>query len=298
MKTIEKKTEVISRKITRMHTPKNEPGFLGAGHIARRVVGGNFAETDPFIYLMDDMLDKKDSSPAGGPHPHAGFETVSLLVDGEITEMMESMKAGDFQVMTAGSGTVHTEPIVQPTKARLFQLWLDLPKKDRQAKPRLQIMPAEHVPTSDKNGIKLKLYSGSLNGLSSPVQNYVPLIVAEFELKPNITTIQQIPANYNTFIYVINGSVKVGEDSKLLKKDQVGWLNLFENDSLSELKLESGEEGVRFVIYSAKPLGEEIVSYGPFIADTIDDIKELYQKYSAGKLTHISTAPQSQRITF
>ncbi|HTA27977.1 MAG TPA: pirin-like C-terminal cupin domain-containing protein [Bacteroidia bacterium] len=298
MKTLEKNIEVIQRKITRIHTPKDEPGFLGAGHIARRVVGGSFLETDPFIYLMDDILDKKDKSPAGGAHPHAGFETVSLLVDGEITEMMESMKAGDFQIMTAGSGTIHTEPILQPTKGRLFQLWLDLPKKDRWTKPRLQIMPAEHVPSSDNNGIKLRLYSGSLDGLNSPVQNYVSLIVAEFELKPNLTTIQQIPANFNTFIYVISGSVKVGEDSKLLKKNQVGWLNLFEDDLSSELKLESGEEGVRFVLYSAKPLREGIVSYGPFIADTPEDIQELYQKYSMGKFTHISTAPESQRITF
>jgi redox-sensitive bicupin YhaK (pirin superfamily) len=130
------------------------------------------------------------------------------------------------------------------------------------------------------------------------VQNYVPLIVAEFELKPNITTVQKIPANFNSFIYVISGSVKVGEDSELLKKDQAGWLNLFEDGLSSELKLESGQEGVRFVLYSAKPLGEEIVSYGPFIADTPEDIQELYKKYRMGKLKHISTAPESQRITF
>src|SRR6185437_4024952 len=111
MKTPEKKTELVKRKIARIYSPQDEPGFLGMGHIARRVVTGSFAETDPFIYLMDDMLDKKDYSPAGGPHPHAGFETVSLLVDGEITEMLESMKKGDFQIMTAGSGIVHTETI-------------------------------------------------------------------------------------------------------------------------------------------------------------------------------------------
>jgi len=298
MKTLEKKIEVIKRKITRIHTPQNESGFLGSGHIARRVVGGSFVETDPFIYLMDDILDKKDNSPAGAPHPHAGFETVSLLVDGEITEMMESMKAGDFQIMTAGSGTIHTESILQPTKGRLFQLWLDLPKKDRWVKPRLQIMPAGHVPSSDNNGIKLRLYSGSLDGLNSPIQNYVPLIVAEFELKPNLINIQKIPANFNSFIYIISGSVKVGEDSKQLNKNQVGWLNLFEDDLLSELKVESGEEGVRFVLYAAKPLGEEIISSGPFIADTPEDIQELYKEYRMGKFKHISTAPESQRITF
>ena len=298
MKTQEKKTELVKRKIARIHSPQDEPGFLGIGHIARRVVTGSFAETDPFIYLMDDMLDKKDYSPAGGPHPHAGFETVSLLVDGEITEMMESMKAGDFQVMTAGSGIIHTEPILQPTKGRLFQMWLDLPKKDRWTEPRLQIMPAAHVPSSDGNGVKLRLYSGSLAGLTSPVKNYVPLIAAEFELKPNVVTIQQIPADFNTFIYVIKGVVKVGEESTLLKQDQVGWLDLSESNSLSELKFNAGEQGVRFVVYSAKPQGEEIVSYGPFIADTPKEIQELYQKYSSGKMQHISTAPASQRITY
>src|ERR1700739_1988419 len=115
---------IFKRKLLKIYTPQKESGFLGPGHAARALLRGTFAETDPFILLMDDMLDKKDNSPAGGPHPHAGFETVSLLVDGKITEMLESMKKGDFQVMTAGSGTVHTEPIVQPTKARLFQLWL------------------------------------------------------------------------------------------------------------------------------------------------------------------------------
>jgi redox-sensitive bicupin YhaK (pirin superfamily) len=298
MKTPEKKTELVKRKIARIYSPQDEPGFLGIGHIARRVVTGSFAETDPFIYLMDDMLDKKDYSPAGGPHPHAGFETVSLLVDGEITEMMESMKAGDFQVMTAGSGTIHTEPILQPTKGRLFQMWLDLPKKDRWTEPRLQILPAAHVPAFDKDGVKVRLYSGSLAGLTSPVKNYVPLIAAEFELQPNAVTIQQLPADFNTFIYIIKGSVKVGEEATLLKQDQVGWLDLSDSNSLSELKLAAGEQGARFVLYSAKPLHEEIVSYGPFIADTPKDINDLMQKYHSGKMQHISTAPASQKITF
>lgn len=64
--------------------PGDQPGFLGAGHIARALIQGNFADTDPFILLMDDMLDKKDDHPSGGPHPHAGFETVTLLLEGEL----------------------------------------------------------------------------------------------------------------------------------------------------------------------------------------------------------------------
>src|SRR6266436_14508 len=105
------KEMIIKRKLIKIYTPQKEHGFLGPGHIARPLLMGDFTETDPFIALMDDMLDKKDNSPAGGPHPHAGFETVSLLVDGKITEMLESMKKGDFQIMTAGSGIIHTETI-------------------------------------------------------------------------------------------------------------------------------------------------------------------------------------------
>ena len=121
----------IKRELVRVYTPKEEQGFLGGGHIARALLMGSFKDTDPFIALMDDQLDKKDRTPAGGPHPHAGFETVSLMVEGEIVEMLESMKKGDVQIMTAGSGIVHTETINEPTKGRLFQLWLNLPMKDR-----------------------------------------------------------------------------------------------------------------------------------------------------------------------
>jgi redox-sensitive bicupin YhaK (pirin superfamily) len=86
----------IKRKLIKIDTPKGEPGFLGAGHIARPVISGSFLESDPFIMLMDDVLDKKDNTPVGGPHPHAGFETVSFLLEGEIGDDAHKMKAGDL----------------------------------------------------------------------------------------------------------------------------------------------------------------------------------------------------------
>lgn len=288
----------IKRKLIKIYTPKEERGFLGQGHTARPLVMGNFTDTDPFIALMDDKLDKKDHSPAGGPHPHAGFETVSLLVDGEIVEMLESMKKGDFQIMTAGSGIIHTETINAPTKGRLFQLWLNLPKKDRWTTPRLQTLPAEHVPVLEQNGVSLRLYSGSLDGLSSPIQNYVPLIVAEISIKPGLSTTLKIPADFNTFLVAISGSAAVGENEKQLVKDQVGWLDYFKDDSPSELIVKAGAEGVRLVLYAAKPIGEPIVSRGPFIADSPHEIQGLYDEYRADKMKHIATAPESQRITY
>ena len=286
----------IKRKLVKINTPKEQPGFLGAGHIARPVISGSFSDSDPFIILMDDILDKKDNEPVGGAHPHAGFETLSLLLQGEMGDEPHKMKDGDFQMMTAGSGVVHTETITKMAKMRLLQLWLNLPKKDRAAVPRLQELPVEHVPALSKNGVSIKLYSGSLAGLTSPVQNYSPIIVADITIDAGVTTIQQIPANYNTFLYVINGNIRVDGDGKQLNKDQVGWLDLFADTAESDLTITAGEEGARLVLYGGKPTGDHIVSHGPFIADSSEDIQRLYREYRQGKMKHISTIPESQRI--
>ncbi|HYC38951.1 MAG TPA: pirin-like C-terminal cupin domain-containing protein [Chitinophagaceae bacterium] len=284
------------RKLVRAYTPQAHPGFLGAGHTARHVVAGGFQYTDPFILLMDDWLDKQDDVAVGGPHPHAGFETVSLMLEGEIGDDAHKIKGGDFEIMTAGSGIVHTETIEKKAKMRLLQLWLNLPKKDRWATPRLQNLRSEHVPTSNNNGIRIRLYSGSLAGLVSPVQNYSPLIVADITVDPARSAEIEIPGNYNAFLYVIEGSAKIGEEEKLLNRDQVGWLDLLEETAPSELMLIAGREGVRFVLYAGKPTGDVIVSHGPFIADATEDIHRLYQEYRRGNLKHISEVPKSQRI--
>jgi hypothetical protein len=286
----------IKRKLVRVHAPQAQPGFLGAGHTARPVINGAFSDSDPFIMLMDDMLDKKDTTPVGGPHPHAGFETVSLLLEGEVGDEANKMKGGDFQMMTAGSGIVHTETIDKIAKMRLLQLWLNLPKKDRWVPPRVQDLPLEHVPSLSKDGVHIKLYSGALSGIQSPVQNYVPMIVADITIESCTSTVQQIPANYNAFLYVIRGSVTVGGAGKPLHEDQVGWLSLTADAANSDLQLTAGDQVVRFVLYAGKPTGENIVAYGPFIADSSEDIKRLYQEYRQDKMKHISTVPDSQRI--
>jgi len=128
------------------------------------------------------------------------------------------MKAGDFELMTAGSGIIHNETIDKIVRRRILQLWLTLPKKDRWVTPRVQKLPAAHAPKKFKNGVHIQLYSGSFAGLTSPIHNYVPLIMAEIEMAPRVTTIQEIPANYNSFLYVLRGRVKIGEEEKLLKR--------------------------------------------------------------------------------
>ncbi len=288
----------LQRKLISVQSPPEQQGFLGGGHTARPVIQKPFPESDPFIVLMDDMLDKRDEEPAGGPHPHAGFETVSLLLEGEMGDSAHKMKAGDFQIMTAGSGIIHTETIDTKSRMRLLQLWLNLPKQDRWTTPRVQDLPLEHAPALSENGLEVRLYSGSLAGLESPVQNHVPVIVANIQMQPGRETVQELPASFNTFIYVLEGGVMIGEDQDILLQDQVGWLNQLSEGGASKLKLTAGNSGVNFVLYSGQPQGETIVTHGPFIGDTEDDIKRLYKEYRDGKMQHISTVPDKQRITW
>jgi redox-sensitive bicupin YhaK (pirin superfamily) len=284
----------ITRTLARIENPKGEPGFLGAGHIARPLMNGDYSQTDPFILLMDDLLDKKDTTPAGGPHPHAGFETVTLVLDGELGADDHKLTSGDFQLMTAGSGVVHTEVIDKPGSMRILQLWFNLGQKNRKAIPRLQDLPLEHVPTVNENGTQIRLYSGTLAGITSPVQNYVPLLIADITMEAGVSSVQQIPANYNAFLYVLQGAIQVGENRSMLYKDQVGWLNVFDQQGESELKLTAADESTRFVLYAGEPLHEDIVSHGPFIADNSEDIAQLYKEYRQGKMKPISTVPETQ----
>lgn len=207
------------------------------------------------------------------------------------------MKAGDFQVMTAGSGVVHTETIDKKAKLRLLQLWLVLPKKNRWTMPRLQNLSYNDVSKISEKGLNIYVYSGSLGGVASPILNYVPLIVADIQLQPGVKTTQVLPASYNTFLYMLEGNINVGEDDKVLKEGQVGWLDKFSENSQSKLQLESGELGGRAILYSAEPQGDNIVSHGPFIGDTQEDISRLNQEYRQGKMKHISTYPEAQLLS-
>lgn len=283
------------KRLHHVYSPPAQPGFLGQGHVARPVIQIDFSDSDPFIMLMDDMLDKKDDTPAGGPHPHAGFETVTLVIEGEFGEGSHKMKAGDFEMMTAGSGVVHTETITEKTKLRLLQLWLNLPKKERWAQPRVQKLRAENVPSLDNNGVNVRVYSGSFSGLTSSVQNHTPIIIADIKLDAGKSLRELIPGQFTTFVYVLQGSVKAGDENEIVAQDQVGWFDR-SDDLMSTLQLHAGDEGARLVLYSAEPQQHEIVSHGPFIADSMDEIRNLYAEYRKGKIQHINDVSEDQKI--
>lgn len=279
----------IHRKLVKIQMPLELSGFLGKKHITHELVQVPFKESDPFIALMDDILDEKDDEYVVGPHPYAGVEIGYLLLEGEMGNMTHTLHTGDFEIVISGSGVIHTEITTPKTKTRLLRLWMNPPSKYRFVKPRAQKLLAKNVAVLSRKGIIIKIYSGSLSGLTSPVHTYTPLILAEFRLNPGETTVQVIPANFNTFLFVTKGNLKVGKDEKPLAKDQVGWLDLFSEDSQSELILRAGDSDTCFLLFAAKPTGNNIVVHGTFVADTAEDIEELYSEYRKGKMNHILT---------
>jgi len=157
------------RKIDKITSNPWRPGFLGEGHTAKAVVGGqDFEQTDPFIILMDDRVNLPGNESAGGPHPHAGFETVTFVLEGNGREF----KTGSVELMTAGKGIVHTEEIKTKTDMRILQLWLALPPGKRWAEPFHQEILAEDTPTLRTANTEIKVYSGSSHGLTSPMINH------------------------------------------------------------------------------------------------------------------------------
>jgi quercetin 2,3-dioxygenase len=286
----------LQRRITRTITPPPlAPGFVGPGHLASQLVSHeDFAANDPFIMLMDDHLDIGDR-PVGGAHPHAGFETVTLLLDGAIYDRDEGgeLHAGEVQWMTAGRGIIHGENVATRGRVRLLQLWLTLPRSRRWTEPAFQDIHADQVPVRRENGVEVRLYSGASGDYTSPTRNHVPVTLVEIKLDANASFEQDVPALYNGFVFVVSGSAAIGEDAVALRTGQVGWLDRPKREGPSALRVVAGAEGARVVVYAGQPQGDPIVSHGPFIGDSKDDIVRLYNEYRAGRFERLSALVKS-----
>ena len=295
------------RRLARVVTvPPLEPGFVGPGHLAAQVVSPEgFAIQDPFIMLADDHLDIGDR-PVGGPHPHAGFETVTLILDGAIYDRDEGgvIRAGEVQWMTAGSGIIHGEHVHTQGKVRLLQLWLTLPREQRWTAPAFQDVHADAIPVRREPGVEARVYSGSSGTLQSATRNHVPVTIVEFVMDPGAAIEQDLPVEYNGFLFVIRGSVQVADGAALLETGrstllgagQVGWLDRPQGEGASAVRLVAGEQGARVVLYAGEPQGDAIVSHGPFIGESRDDIIRLYSEYRAGGFERMSALARKERI--
>jgi len=281
---------VLARRIVRtITTDPPAPGFIGAGHTAVAVVPpGAFPDTDPFILLMDDRLDL-DDRPAGGAHPHAGFETVTLVLEGTIRDRDEGLlQAGDAVWMTAGRGIIHNEEVRTVGPTRILQLWLTLPRRDRWTAPGVQEIHRDALPVRREAGVEVRVYSGRSGDAQATTRNHVPVTLADLTLAAGAAFEQELPASYNGFVYVLDGAASAGESATQLAKGQVGWLDRPSVEGPSVLRLTASPEGARLVLYAGEPQGDAIVSSGPFVADTEADIRRLFAEYRAGGFARMS----------
>lgn len=281
------------RNISRITQNHWHNGFLGAGHKAKAVLDGvSYTDSDPFILFMDDSLNLPGGAPVGGAHPHAGFETLTLVLEGN----GKNWRTGSFEVMTAGKGIIHTEEITSKQQLRILQVWLVLPPEKRQAQPFLQKLVLEDVPTIKTDAYEIRVYSGSSNGLTSPLKNDTPFTLVDFSLVENAVVEQEIPLHYNGLVYVLNGSVKVGD--KIIKSEQAGWIEKTTEKGNGQITFEALENDTRFVLYAGQPHNVPVVHHGPFVADTMDDIAKMYADFRHGKFPHLNDLPEGQKITY
>jgi hypothetical protein len=282
----------LQRRIARTTTASLAPGFLGAGHqAAPRVSPEDFALNDPFFLMMDDQIEMGEGyKELGEPHPHAGFETVTLVLEGTLRDRDEGglLKTGDVQWMTAGRGIIHSENVEAQGRVRILQLWLILPKRERWTEPGFQVVAADSLPVRHEAGVEVRLYSGRSGAVESSTRNHVPVTLADIRLEPGASFEQDLPASYNGFVLVLQGSAQVGAEGTLLKLEEMGWLDRPADRGASALRMVAGKSGARLVLYAGEPQGDRVVSSGPFIGDTREDIVRLFNEYRAGRFERMS----------
>ena len=283
------------RKISQIISPRPAVGFLGEGHIAIPVLEGtDLKRTDPFILLMDDQLDLPGYGIVGGAHPHAGFEIVTLIIEGQTGEGCHSSSAGDLEWLTAGSGIVHTEEIKSRVKLRILQLWLQLPNAKMWMEPKWQKIPLQKVPVKIQGKSEVRVYSGTALGLTSPIINQVPTMILYVKLAAHDEVTLEIPTSYNGLIYMLEGSINAGRESVNIQHSQVAWLDREIGSTVSELTVRGGGSGGQFVLYAAEPQSAVIYSKGPFISERPDDFQHLYHRYNSGNMPHLKDLPECQ----
>jgi quercetin 2,3-dioxygenase len=275
-----------TRSISRIDTPAPPaPGGIGRGHTAVKVVQPTALDSsDPFVLLVDDRFDFDARRRIGGAHPHAGLETVTLVLEGTLHDRdVGDLAAGDAIWMSAGRGIIHDENVEAGGRVRILQLWIALPTRDRALEPQFEIIRREAAPVVRLADAEAVLYSGTSGSASSPTRNRVPATMIDLTMKPNATFEQDLPLAYNGFFYVIDGSVQVGGDQ--IAASQVGWVA---PSSSRELVISAQDNGARVVLYAGQPLGEPLTQQGPFVAGTPSEIIDFNRRFGAGEFTSMS----------
>ncbi|MBU8906178.1 pirin family protein [Desertibacillus haloalkaliphilus] len=246
-----------------------------------------WSDFDPFILMAEDWFKRG----AFSDHPHRGFQTITYVIDGRLEHIdngggRDILEPGDVQYMNAGWAARHAEEAVADDIAHTLQLWLNLPKHLKNTETSYQNIYAEDTPVLNVEGGSVRVFSGEFAGVIGPLQSLVPITLAEVSLGQGASYIHLLPETHNAFLYVLSGDINVGKDKTNLKKHGVATLTYEGNgdsSKVSEFKIKSNHRRSRLLIYSGTPIKEQIVPYGPFVMNTMDEIKQAYSDYHDGK---------------
>jgi quercetin 2,3-dioxygenase len=278
------------RKIKKKHKPEYAPI---ADLVTYRALPTRSVEyIDPFLFLNHhgpQVYKPGNNGLPFGPHPHRGFETLTFILDGDIMHQdtgggKDVIGAGGVQWMTAGSGLIHAEVSSDKFKKEggpleILQLWFNLPAKHKMTAPKYIGLQKDKIPvvTLDDGKVKVNVISGSWGEVEAPIQNLSDIHMVSIELQQGGTFIYNIPTERNIFFYVVRGAVTVnGEAAEKLT------LVEFEHEG-KEIKVEAIEDA--YILFGhALPFNEPVVSHGPFVMNTEQEIREAFQDYQAGKM--------------
>ena len=292
------------RPIKRLITAK--PAREGAGVNLRRAFGfGNTSEFDPFLLLDDFRNEHREDYQAGFPwHPHRGIETITYVLAGSVDHgdsigNSGIIDAGDVQWMTAGSGIIHQEMPKGDPGGRMhgFQLWANLPSSLKMTKPRYQEVKATDIPfIKDDDGTEVRVICGSFWDATGPVDGIAAdPIYLDVSIPPGKRKTFPVETTRHAFAYVFGGLGKFCNASGPLSvsTEGVGWadtkppseatsrsLVLF--DRGDELTVQAGEDGIRFLLVSGKPLEEPVAWYGPIVMNTQEQLRQAFEELDRG----------------
>lgn len=270
------------------------PASDGAGVKLRRSLGASQAlRHDPFLMLDEFFSDDPNDYLAGFPsHPHRGFETVTYMLDGHMQHKDHmgntgDLGPGDVQWMTAARGIIHSE-MPQQTDGRMrgFQLWINLPAREKMKPAAYRDVPAREIPTASLvGGGEARVIAGTLTQgattTAGPIQGHStePFYV-DLHLPANAVFEASVSTGHNAFAYVYDGEARVGEDNKPLPHRAAGLLS--DGDGV---RIIAGPQGARLLLLAARPLHEPIVQHGPFVMNTREEIEQAISDYQSGALT-------------
>lgn len=284
----------MKKAIERIIAKPARPGMVGDGfRVYNYIPGANIAQQRISPFLMLDFNAEYDFGPSDhlrgvDVHPHKGFETVTIAYKGSVAHHDSAgnsgvINPGDVQWMTAGAGILHKEYHEQEFSRRggpfeMVQLWVNLPKKDKSASPHYQAITSEQIVTVDLPGNSglVNVIAGTFNDVKGPAATYSPVNLFDVRLKKDGELSTNLPAGYNTAILVVNGAVIVNGQ----KAAEHSFI-LFKNEG-EEISIRADEDSVLLVL-SGEPINEPIVSYGPFVMNTKEEIIEAVEEFQSGK---------------